>query len=97
MQRLVNWAVAAWIFYPNKIILTTKLNVKDAFHHCHLNALIAIQTCTQLPSEGLGLMMIRLTFVGGGGDPPALRNGDPFAESIYDLANAILLRRIAIN
>jgi hypothetical protein len=97
MQRLVNWAVAARKFYPNKIILTTKLNVKDAFHHCHLNALIAIQTCTQLPSEGLGLMMIRLTLVGGGGDPPALRNGDPFAESIYDLANAILLRRIAIN
>jgi hypothetical protein len=69
MQRLVNWAVAARKFYPNKIILTTKLNVKDAFHHCHLNALIAIQTCTQLPSEGLGLMMIRLTFVGGGGTP----------------------------
>jgi hypothetical protein len=49
--------------------------------------MIATQTCTQLPSEGLALMMLRLTF---GGAPCPLEWGS-IAESICNLTNAILL------
>ena len=87
MQGLINWAVAAQKLYPNKRILATKLDVKAAYQQCHLNAMIATQTCTQLPSEGLALMMLQLTF---GGAPCPLEWGS-IAESICDLTNAILL------
>jgi len=50
LQRLINWAVAARKLYPNKRILSTKLDVKAAYQRCHLNAMIASQTCTLLPS-----------------------------------------------
>ena len=49
--------------------------------------MIASQTCTQLPSKGLALMMFRLTF----GGAPCPSEWGSIAESIYDLANAILL------
>ena len=58
LRRLINWAVAARKLYPNKRILATKLDVKVAYRRCHLNAMIASQTCTQLPSEGLTLLML---------------------------------------
>jgi hypothetical protein len=73
--------------YPNKRILATKLDVKAAYQRCHLIASIATQTCTQIPSEGLALMMLWLTF---GGAPCPLEWGF-IAESICNLANAILL------
>ncbi len=87
MQRLINWTVAARKLYPNRRILATKLDVKAAYQRCHLNVAIAIQTCTQLPSKGLALMMLWLTF---GGAPCPLEWGS-ITESICDLANAILL------
>jgi len=46
--------------------------------------MIATQTCTQLPSEGLTLLMLRHTF---GGSPGPSEWGS-IAESICDLANA---------
>jgi len=87
MQRLINWAVAAQKLYPNKRILATKLGVKAAYQRCHQNAMIASQTCTQLPSEGLALLMPRLTF----GGAPCPSEWGSIAKSICDLANAILL------
>jgi hypothetical protein len=87
MQRLINWAVAARKLYPDKRILATKLDVKAAYQRCHLNALIATQTCTQIPSECLVLMMLWLTFEGA---PWPLEWGS-IAESICYFANAILL------
>jgi hypothetical protein len=87
LRRLINWAVAARKLYPNKRILATKLDVKAAYRRCHLNAAIVVQTCTQIPSEGLALLMLRLTF---GGAPCPLEWGS-ITESICDLANAILL------
>jgi hypothetical protein len=62
MRRLINWAVAARKLYPNRRILATKLDVKAAYQRRHVNAALAIQTRTQLPSKGLALMMLRLTF-----------------------------------
>jgi len=87
LQRLINWAVAARKLYPNKRILSTKLDVKAAYQRCHLNAMIASQTCTQLPSKGLTLLMLRLTF----GGAPCPSEWGSIAESICDLANGILL------
>jgi hypothetical protein len=88
IKRLINWAVAMRRKYPNKRILTTKLDIKAAYRQCHLNATTAIQTCTQLSTEGLALMMLRLTF---GGTPCPAEWGS-IAESICNLANNILLR-----
>ena len=87
MRRLLNWVVAAQKLYPNKGILATKLDVKAAYQRCHLNTAIAVQTCTQIPSEGLALLMLRLTF----GGAPCPSEWGSIAESICDLANAILL------
>jgi hypothetical protein len=58
IKHLINWAVAARGKYPNKRILATKLNIKAAYRRCHLNAMTAIQTCTQFPTKGLALMML---------------------------------------
>jgi hypothetical protein len=58
LRRLINWAVAAKKLYPNKRILATKLDVKAAYQRCHLHASIATQTCTQISSEDLALMML---------------------------------------
>jgi hypothetical protein len=64
IKCLINWAVAACGKYPNKRIFATKLDIKTAYRRCHLNATTAIQTCTQLPTKGLALMMLQLTFGG---------------------------------
>jgi hypothetical protein len=88
IKRLINWAVTARRKYPNKRILTTKLNIKAAYRQCHLNAAMAIQTCTQLPPKGLALMMLQLTF----GGAPCPTEWGSIAESICNLANKILLR-----
>jgi hypothetical protein len=87
LRQLINWAVAARKLYPNKRILAMKLDVKKAYRRCHLNVAIAVQTCTQIPSEGLALLMLRLTF----GGAPCPSEWGAIAESICDLANAILL------
>ena len=72
-----NWAVAARRKYPNTPILATKTDYKSAYHHCHLNASMAVQSCTQLLTatvddeemdgnnkDDLALIMLRLTFGG---------------------------------
>jgi hypothetical protein len=46
--QLVNYAVATRKKYPNRRILVTKIVYKSAYHCCHLNWLIAVQTITQL-------------------------------------------------
>jgi hypothetical protein len=64
LKRLIDWAVPARMLYPKKRILATKLNAKAAFQQCHLNAMMAVQTCTQLPSKLLALMILGLSFGG---------------------------------
>jgi hypothetical protein len=64
LKGLINWAVAARGCFPTRRILATKLDVKAPYRRCHLNAKMAVQTCTTLSSEGLTLMMLCLTFSG---------------------------------
>jgi hypothetical protein len=63
-----------------------KIDIKSAYQHCHLNAATAIQTITQLPEEGLAIIMLWLTF----GGAPCPFEWNIISESIRDLANAIL-------
>lgn len=51
----------------------------------HLNANVAIQTCTQIPHLDLATMSTRLTF--GGSPNPS--NWGAVSETIVDLTNAI--------
>jgi len=71
---------------PRDKILATKLDIKAAFRLCHLNALTAVQTCTQLPELHLALMMLRLSC----GRAPCPLEFGTISESICDLINAIL-------
>ena len=88
LRRLLNWAAAARNKYPNTRILATKLDVKAAFRRCHLNAVTAVQTCTQLPDPTLrlALMMLRLSF----GGKPCPSEWGALSETICDLMIAIL-------
>ena len=86
LKRLMNWTVAARIKYPNKRILASKIDYKSAYRRCHLNAKVAVQTCTQLPEENLAIMALRLTF---GGCACPFEWG-AISESICDLAMAFL-------
>ncbi len=86
LKRLINWTVAARKRYPEKRILATKLDVKAAFRRCHLNALTAVQTCTQLPELSLAIMMLRLSL----GGAPCPSEWGAILESVCDLINAIL-------
>jgi hypothetical protein len=86
LKQLINWAVATRKLYPRKRILTTKLDVKAAFRQCHLNALMAVQTCTQLPALCLALMMLRLSF----GGTPCPSEWGAISESVCNLINEIL-------
>ena len=36
IKILANWAVAARILHPNRLILATKIDYKSAYHRCHL-------------------------------------------------------------
>ncbi len=88
LRRILNWAAAAWKKYPNKRILATKLVVKAALCQCHLNAITAMQTCTQLPDPTLylALMMLSLSF----GGKPCPSEWGTLLELICDLIIAIL-------
>ena len=72
LKRIINWCVAARRRFPGKRILATKLDMKAAFQRCHINASMAVQTCTQLPELRLARMMLRLSF----GGALAHRNGE---------------------
>ena len=85
-QKLINWVVAARRKYPNRCILATTIDYKSAYRRRHLNAKTAIQICTQLPTEGVAIIALRLTF---GVDPGPYEWG-VVSESIFDLAMKIL-------
>ena len=86
IKRIINWAVAARRECPGQRILASKIDYKSAYRRCHLNASTAIQTCTQLPDEGLAIVALRLTF---GGAPGPYEWG-VISETVCDLAMAIL-------
>jgi hypothetical protein len=90
IRQIINWASATGKLYSNKRVLATKLKLEVVYRICHLNMITLLQKFTQLPSEGLALMimMIQLTF---GGAPCPSKWGS-IVESIYNLANEILLR-----
>ncbi len=62
IRQIVNWAVATRSSYPNFCILATKIDYKSAYWRGHLNAETALQTCTQLPDEGMAIVTFLNTF-----------------------------------
>ena len=64
LMRLLCWIVAARKKFPNKPIALQKIDIKSAYCQCHLNAITAMQTITQLPDDDLGIIMLQLTFGG---------------------------------
>ena len=86
LMRLLCWIVAARRKFPNRPIALQKIDIKSAYRRCHLNAITAMQTITQLPEDELGIIMLRLTF----GGAPCPFEWNIISESIRDLANEIL-------
>jgi hypothetical protein len=72
--------------FPKAPIALQKIDIKSAYQRCHLNAITAIQTITQLPNNKLGIIMLCLTF----GSAPCPFEWNILSESIHDLANEIL-------
>ena len=64
IMRILNWAVTAHRLYPNRPILASKINNKSAFRQMHLNAAMALQTCTMLLKFGILLKWLHLSFCG---------------------------------
>ena len=87
IRRLAHWIVSARIKYPTSIIYATKLDFKSAYRRCHLHASTAIQSCAQLPSLQIALIMLRLTF----GGTPCPYEWSTISELVCDLATAILI------
>jgi hypothetical protein len=67
-------------------IRTPEDYIKSAYQRCHLNAVTAMQTITQLPDNKPGIIMLCLTF----GGAPCLFEWNILSESICDLANKML-------
>ena len=86
LKWLMNWAVAARRQHPGRKIFASKIDYKSAYRRCHSNARTAIQTCTQLPSEDLAVVALRLTF---GGAPGPYEWG-VISETICDLSVAMM-------
>mmetsp|Transcript_24276 Transcript_24276/g.35973 ORF Transcript_24276/g.35973 Transcript_24276/m.35973 type:complete len:268 (+) Transcript_24276:414-1217(+) len=86
IKRVVNWAVGARKKYPKRRTLAIKVDYRLAYRRDHLNAEMAIQTCTQLPEENLAIISLRLTF---GGSPGPYEWG-VLSEFICKLVNEIL-------
>ncbi|KAL3767984.1 hypothetical protein ACHAWU_005442 [Discostella pseudostelligera] len=80
IRRLANWIVAARRKYPNHRIYAMKLTGIATYNR------IALQSCTQLPTEGLALLPLRLTF----GGAPCPYEWSIISELICDLATAII-------
>jgi hypothetical protein len=68
-------------------IALQKIDTKSAYTRCHLNAITAMQTITQLPNDELIIMMLQLTF----GGAPCPFEWNMLSDSIHNLANEILL------
>jgi hypothetical protein len=86
LMQLLCWIVAARRKFPKAPIALQKINIKSAYWQCHLNAITAMQTITQLPNNKLGIIMLHLTF----GGAPCPFKWNILLESIRDLANKIL-------
>ncbi len=89
LMRLLCWIVATRRKFPNAPIALQKINIKSAYQQCHLNAITAMQTITQLPRKDLGIIMLCLTF----GGAPCPLEWNILSESIRDLANKILFNK----
>jgi hypothetical protein len=79
------WIVAARRQFPNKPIVLQKIDLKSIYRRCHLNAVTAVKTITQLTEDELCIIMLHLTF----GGAPCPFEWNIISESIRDLANAI--------
>jgi hypothetical protein len=86
IRRLAHWIVCARRKYPNRIIYATKIDFKSAYRRCHLHGTTAAQSCAQLPTIELALLMLRLTF----GGAPCPYEWSVISELICDLATAII-------
>ncbi len=88
-MRVLCWIVAARRKFPNAPIALKNIDIKSAYQQCHLNAVTAMQTITQLPNKDLGIIMLCLTF----GGAPCPFEWNILAESIRNLANKILFNK----
>jgi hypothetical protein len=86
LKRLINWAVAARHKYQANRIPALKIDYKSCYRRCHLGALTAIQTCTQLSEENLAIVALWLAF---GGAPGPCEWG-VILETICDFVTSIL-------
>ena len=86
LKPLMNWTVAARKKFQGKKIISSKLDYKFAYRQFHLNVNTEIQTCTQLPEEGMAIVALCLTF---GGAPGPYEWG-VLSESICDLSIVIM-------
>ncbi len=87
LMRLLCWIVMARRKFRKIPIALQKIDIKSAYWRCHLNAITAMQTITQLPDNELGIIMLCLTFRG----TPCPIKWNILSESIQNLANEILL------
>ncbi len=87
LMRLLCWIVAARRKFPKEPIALQKIDIKSTYRQCHLNAITAMQTITQLPDNQLEIIMLRLTL----GGTPCPFKWNILSESIRDLANEIFL------
>jgi hypothetical protein len=58
LMRLLCWIVLARWKFPQAPIALQKIDIKLAYRRCHLNAVTAMQTITQLPEDDLGIIML---------------------------------------
>ncbi len=58
LMRLLCWIVAARRKFPNAPIALQKIDIKSAYRRCHLNAITAMKTITQLLDDELGIIML---------------------------------------
>ena len=86
MKRIINRAVATRRKYPNKKILTSKIDYKSAYRRVHLAWQTALQTCTQITEQEIAVLSLRLTF----GGSPCPTKWNSMSEPATDLANIIL-------
>jgi hypothetical protein len=84
--RRINGIVELRRRYANRRIPLVKIDIKSEFRKMHLNADMAIQTCTHIPHPNLGILSTRLTF---GGSPINPSKWEMVLELLVDLANAI--------
>ena len=83
--RIIHHIVQLRAKHQKKRILIQKIDWKGAYRRGHLNANLALQTCTQSESMNYAFIGLRMTF---GGAPNPNKFGD-LAEPVCDLTNAL--------